>query len=51
MGDEPYYIDLITDTIIDNALDDADRDFNQTIVYGAAFPMEEGGAPTIRTSL
>ena len=21
MGDEPYYIDLITDTIIDNALD------------------------------
>ena len=35
MGDEPYYIDLITDTIIDNALDDADRDFNQTIVYGA----------------
>lgn len=35
MGDEPYYIDLITDSIIDNALDDADRDFNQTIVYGA----------------
>ncbi|WP_455498828.1 DNA polymerase III subunit delta [Coprobacter sp.] len=35
MGDESYYIDLITDTIIDNALDDVDRDFNQTIVYGA----------------
>lgn len=39
MGDESYYIDLITDAIIDNALDDADRDFNQTIVYGADVEM------------
>ena len=39
MGDESYYIDLITEAIIDNALDDADRDFNQTIVYGADVEM------------
>ncbi|MCP9612108.1 DNA polymerase III subunit delta [Coprobacter tertius] len=35
MGSEPYFIDMITDEIIANALEDADRDFNQTIVYGA----------------
>lgn len=34
MGEESYYIDLITDSIIDNALDETERDFNQTIVYG-----------------
>lgn len=34
MGDESYYIDSITDTIIKNALDDSERDFNQTILYG-----------------
>lgn len=35
MGDEPYYIDLICDTIIANALSESERDFNQTILYGA----------------
>ena len=39
MGPEPYYIDLITNTIIENALDEADRDFNQTIVYGSDVNM------------
>lgn len=34
MGDESYYIDSITDVIIENALDDSERDFNQTILYG-----------------
>lgn len=38
MGDEPYYIDQITDTVVHYALDDADRDFNQTIVYGGDLP-------------
>lgn len=33
-GDEPYYIDRLTDLIIENALEDSERDFNQTIVYG-----------------
>lgn len=35
MGDEPYYIDLVCDAIIENALDESERDFNQTICYGA----------------
>ena len=38
MGEEPYYIDLITEEIIRHALKDEDRDFNQTIVYGADMP-------------
>lgn len=35
MGDEPYYIDLICDTIVANVLSESERDFNQTILYGA----------------
>lgn len=35
MGDESYYIDLICDAIIENALNENERDFNQTILYGA----------------
>ena len=33
-GEEAYYIDKITDAIIENALEEHERDFNQTIVYG-----------------
>lgn len=33
-GEEPYYIDLVTEAIISNALEEHERDFNQTIVYG-----------------
>lgn len=35
MGDESYYVDRITDYIADNVLDPDDRDFNQTVVFGA----------------
>lgn len=35
MGDESYYIDRITDYIAENVLDPDDRDFNQTVVFGA----------------
>lgn len=35
MGGEPYYVDLVCDAIIENALDESERDFNQTICYGA----------------
>lgn len=35
MGEESYFIDLITDAIIEHALTDDERDFNQTIMYGA----------------
>ncbi|MCO5261101.1 MAG: DNA polymerase III subunit delta [Crocinitomicaceae bacterium] len=33
-GEEPYFIDLICDSIIENAIDESERDFNQTIIYG-----------------
>ena len=35
MGDESYYIDRITDYIAENVRDPDDRDFNQTVVFGA----------------
>lgn len=35
MGDEPYYVDMVCDAIIDNCLDEGERDFNQTVCYGA----------------
>ncbi|WP_165020509.1 MULTISPECIES: DNA polymerase III subunit delta [unclassified Dysgonomonas] len=34
MGDEPYYIDELTDLLINTVLPEDERDFNQTIVYG-----------------
>jgi len=33
-GDEAYYIDRLTDLLIEKVLDDSDRDFNQYIFYG-----------------
>ena len=35
MGEESYYIDKIADYIADNALRPEERDFNQTVIYGA----------------
>jgi len=35
MGDEPYYIDLLCDAIVDNCIEESERDFNQIICYGA----------------
>jgi DNA polymerase-3 subunit delta len=35
MGEEPYYIDLISDYIAEHALPESDRDFNQTITFGS----------------
>ena len=35
MGDESYYIDKISDYIAENVLRPEERDFNQTVVYGA----------------
>jgi len=34
MGDEPYYIDKISDYIADNAMLPEERDFNQMVLYG-----------------
>jgi len=33
-GEEAYYIDQLTDLLIEKALDDSERDFNQYIFYG-----------------
>jgi DNA polymerase-3 subunit delta len=33
-GTEPYYIDLITDYIIKNALSESEKGFNQMVLYG-----------------
>jgi DNA polymerase III subunit delta len=33
-GEEPYYIDLITDFIEENVLQEAEKSFNQVIYYG-----------------
>lgn len=33
-GEEAHYIDVISDYIEKNVLEEADREFNQTIVYG-----------------
>ena len=35
MGDEAFYIDKIAYYIIDNVLTDTEKEFNQTILYGA----------------
>lgn len=34
MGEEPYYIDLISDFIQNNVLDEGEKEFDQTILYG-----------------
>jgi len=33
-GEEPYFIDVISDYIQNNVLEEHERDFNQTILYG-----------------
>lgn len=33
-GEEPFFIDEITDAIVENAMDESERDFNQSVLYG-----------------
>jgi DNA polymerase III subunit delta len=33
-GEEPYFIDLISDYIESNVLDEAEKEFNQSVLYG-----------------
>lgn len=35
MGEEPYFIDKLTDLLIDEVLTESEKDFNQMIFYGA----------------
>ncbi len=41
MGEEPYFIDLVTECIEDKVLDEASKAFGQTIVYGRDVNMEQ----------
>ncbi|MCW3085893.1 MAG: polymerase delta subunit [Bacteroidetes bacterium] len=34
MGDEPYFIDMISDYIEQHVLDESEKEFNQTVLYG-----------------
>lgn len=34
MGEEPFFIDQITDLLLETVLTESERDFNQTILYG-----------------
>ena len=34
MGDEPYFIDMVSDYIENKVLDESEKEFNQTILYG-----------------
>jgi len=40
-GDEPYYIDLITDYISEHVLSESEKSFNQTVIYGKETSAEE----------
>ena len=35
MGDEPYYVDMVCDAVLEYCLDESEKDFNQTVCYGA----------------
>ncbi|MCT4615641.1 MAG: DNA polymerase III subunit delta [Marinifilaceae bacterium] len=41
MGEEEYFIDLLTDYMVSNCIDEDARDFNQTIVYGKDIKVED----------
>lgn len=41
MGEEPYYIDKISDFIEDNVLEAADKGFNQVVLYGADITVDD----------
>ena len=41
MGEEPYYIDKISDFIEDHVLDESEKGFNQVIMYGRDVSVEE----------
>jgi DNA polymerase-3 subunit delta len=41
MGDEPYYIDIVSDYIEKNVLSEEERGFNQTVLYGRDVSVED----------
>lgn len=41
MGEEPYYIDKISDFIEEHVLDEAERGFNQMVLYGRDVSIDD----------
>ena len=41
MGEEPYYIDKISDYIEENVLDEAEKGFNQMVLYGRDISIDD----------
>ncbi|WP_298392429.1 DNA polymerase III subunit delta [Flavobacterium sp.] len=41
MGEEPYYIDKLTEYIEQNVLQEHERDFNQTVLYGRDVTIDD----------
>jgi DNA polymerase III subunit delta len=41
MGEEPYYIDKLSDYIEENVLSEEEKGFNQTVLYGRDVTMED----------
>jgi len=41
MGEEPYYIDKLSDYIEENVLSEDEKGFNQTVVYGRDVSMDD----------
>jgi DNA polymerase-3 subunit delta len=41
MGEEPYYIDKLSDYIEDNILSEEEKGFNQTVLYGRDVSIED----------
>ena len=41
MGDEPYYIDKLSDYIEENILSEEEKGFNQTVLYGRDVTIED----------
>jgi DNA polymerase-3 subunit delta len=35
MRDVPYYVDMVCDAVLEHCLDESEKDFNQTVCYGA----------------
>lgn len=41
MGEEPFYVDMVCDAIVANALTEDERDFNQMVYYGADASVDD----------
>ena len=40
-GEEPYHLDMLSDAIEAHAMEEHERDFNQTILYGRDSDLDQ----------